>query len=139
MLVVYSNNEDTTIEWGNAPKRWSISPLGKVVSIEFYRGELETVCIALTERKTYADKESHTLDIQLAPDRSIISYGYSMIGRPPTGRLDDYEPTGNGDEMRTVPTDWCVDLIDNCKPMGDCTYKAIHVCHCVRVSLPVAA
>ena len=128
MLVVYMNGENTKVEWGNAPKRWDISPLGKVVSIEFYKGELEFVCIAWTNL-TPKPKELLTLNIQIAHDRSIISYGYSPTGAAPTGRLT----TGDGQ--------WSVDLIDTCKPMveGEGRYKAIHLCHCVRVSLPVAA
>lgn len=128
MLVVYMNGENTTVERGAAPKRWDISPLGKVVSIEFYKGELDIVCIALTNL-TAKPKEGETFSIQLASDRSIISYGYSPTGQAPTGRL----ATGDGQ--------WSVDLIDTCKPMveGEGRYKAIHLCHCVRVSLPVAA
>ena len=208
MLVVYMNGENTTVERGAAPKRWDISPLGKVVSIEFYKGELDIVCIALTNLAararetdplveklasneyesispqaltlddwiklavllykeefvslhpgiaastmvtriqsllvdaaigiedtefinmlTQGVKHGETFNIQLAPDRSIISYGYSPTGAAPTGRL----ATDNGQ--------WSVDLIDTCKPMVEDQgrYKAIHLCHCVRVSLPVAA
>ena len=128
MLVVYMNGENTTVGWGNAPKRWDISPLGKVVSIEFYKGELEFVCIAWTNL-TPKPEELLTLNIQIAHDRSIISYGYSPTGAAPTGRL----ATGDGQ--------WSVDLIDTCKPMVEDQgrYKAIHLCHCVKVSLPVAA
>ena len=128
MLVVYMNGENTTVERGNAPKRWDISPLGKVVSIEFYKGELDIVCIALTNL-TAKPKEDETFNIQLAHDRSIISYGYSPTGAAPTGRLT----TGDGQ--------WSIDLIDTCKPMieDQGRYNAIHLCHCVRVSLPVTA
>ena len=133
MLVVYMNGENTTVERGAAPKRWDISPLGKVVSIEFYKGELDIVCIALTNL-TAKPTEDETFNIQLGSDRSIISYGYSQTGAAPTGRLTT-------DEMFPVPTEWSVDLIDTCKPIIEDQghYKAIHLCHCVRVSLPVAA
>ena len=128
MLVVYMNGENTTVERGKAPKRWDISPLGKVVSIEFYKGELDIVCIALTNLAA-KPKEGETFSILLAPDRSIMSYGYSPTGTTPTKRLT----TGDGQ--------WSVDLIDTCKPMveGEGRYNAIHLCHCVRVSLPIAA
>ena len=128
MLVVYMNGENTTVERGNAPKRWDISPLGKIVSIEFYKGELDIVCIALTNLAA-EPTEGETFSIQIAHDRSIISYSYSPTGQAPTGRLT----TGDGQ--------WSVDLIDTCKPMveGEGRYNAIHLCHCVRVSLPVAA
>lgn len=128
MLVVYMNGENTTVERGNAPRRWDISPLGKVVSIEFYKGELDIVCIALTNL-TAKPTEDETFNIQIAHDKSILSYSYSPTGATPTGRLT----TGDGQ--------WSVDLIDTCKPMieGEGRYNAIHLCHCVRVSLPVAA
>ena len=128
MLVVYMNGENTTVKRGAAPKRWDISPLGKVVSIEFYKGELDIVCIALTNLAA-KPKEGETFNIQLASDRNIISYSYSPTGAAPTGRLT----TGDGQ--------WSVDLIDTCKPIveGEGRYNAIHLCHCVRVSLPVAA
>ena len=133
MLVVYMNGENTVVERGTAPKRWDISPLGKVVALEFYKGELDIVCIALTNLAARAT-EGETFNIQLAPDRSVISYGYSMTGAAPTGRLTT-------DEMFPVPTEWSVDLIDTCKPMAEDQgrFKAIHLCHCVRVSLPIAA
>lgn len=128
MLVVYMNGKNTTVERGAAPKRWDISPLGKVVALEFYKGELDIVCIALTNLAA-KHKDDKTFNIQLAPDLSVISYGYSMTGQAPTGRLT----TSNGQ--------WSVDLIDTCYPMieGEGRYNAIHLCHCVRVSLPIAA
>ena len=137
MLVVYMNGENTTVERGNAPKRWDISPLGKVVSIEFYKGELDIVCIALTNLAAKPE-EGETFNIQLAHDQSILSSGYSVTGKAPAGRLFDFDPT---DEMTPVPTEWTIDLVDTCKPIieDQGRYKAIHLCHCVRVSLPVAA
>ena len=137
MLVVYMNGENTTVERGNAPKRWDISPLGKVVSIEFYKGELDIVCIALTNLAA-KPKEGETFFIQLNPDKNIISYGYSANGSAPTGRVMNLIPAKDGTPMMT---NWSVDLIDTCKPMVEDQgrYKAIHLCHCVRVSLPVAA
>ena len=128
MLVVYMNGENTTVERGAAPKRWDISPLGKVVALEFYKGELDIVCIALTNLAA-KPKDDKTYNIRLAPDHSVISYGYSMTGQAPTGQMT----TGDGK--------WSIGLIDTCYPMieGEGRYKAIHLCHCVRVSLPVAA
>lgn len=139
MLVVYMSNEDSFIKSHDAPPLiGEICTLGAISSLEFYKGELEMICLALTEPKTYADSSSHTFDIQLKPDRSIIRYGWSMIGRPPTGRLDNYEPTGEDDGMRAIPSDWCVDKVDTCKPLETGTYKAVHICHCVKVDQPVA-
>ena len=137
MIVIYVSNKDAVVEFGNAPAVGDSSEVGAIASLEFYKGELEIVCLAMTEPLTH--EEGETFNVQITPDRSIISYGMSMIGQAPIGRLDDYEPTGNGDGMRPVPTDWCVDLVDTCKPMIEGIYKAVHICHCVRVSLPVAA
>lgn len=138
MLIVYLSNEDNFIQSHDAPPLiGETCSLGAIASLEFYKGELETVCLALTEPKTYADS-SHTFDIQLTPDRSIIKYGWSMIGRAPTGRLMNYEPTSHETLMRPVPSDWCVDRVDTCKPLETGTYKAVHICHCVKVDQPVA-
>lgn len=136
MLVVYLSNEKELIQWGNAPLVGDVSPVGAVASLEFYKGELETVCVALAAPITH--EEDETLNVKIAPDRSIINYGWSMIGRAPTGRLMNYEPTNHETLMRPVPSDWCVDRVDTCKPLETGTYQAVHFCHCVKVDLPVA-
>jgi hypothetical protein len=55
MLIVYLSNEDSFIKSQNAPPLiGEICTLGAIASLEFYKGELETVCLALTEPMTYA-------------------------------------------------------------------------------------
>jgi len=137
MFVAYLSKAGEFIQWRDTPPMiGEICTLGAIASLEFYKGELETVCVALIEPITHTDDE--TFDIQLKPDRSIINYGWSMVGRPPTGRLNNYEPTGDGDGMTAIPSNWCVDMVDTCTPLETGTYKAVHICHCVNVGQPVA-
>ena len=132
MFVVYLSNDGEVIQsHEQAPLVGEICTLGAIASLEFYKGELEVICLALTEPITHDDGE--TFYIQLKPDRSIITYGFSMIGQAPTGRLNNYEPTGDGDGMKAIPSNWCVDMIDARTPLETGTYKAIHICHCVNV------
>ena len=139
MLTVYFTSDSEVIKWGEAPNVGDLVPGSDqaIAAIEFYRGELENVCFArVADRTVYEDETFH---VEIAPDHSIIRYGWSMECKPPTGRLINYEPTSHETLMRPVASDWCVDMIDTCKPLETGTYKAIHICHCVRVSLPVAA
>jgi len=132
MFVAYIGKEGEFIQsHEQAPLVGEICTLGAISSVELYRGELETVCVAVCGEITHSDDE--TFDIQLKPDRSIINYGWSMIGRPPTGRLNNYEPTGDGDGMKATASNWRVDMVDTCTPLETGTYKAIHICHCVNV------
>ncbi|PZV09157.1 MAG: hypothetical protein DCF22_18925 [Leptolyngbya sp.] len=137
MLIVYLSNDGEAIEWGDAPSVGDASTVGTIASLEFYKGELETVCIAFAEPVIHDDEE--TFNVQIAPDHSVITYGFSMIGRPPTGRLMDYEPTGDGDGMKAIPSSWYVDTVDTCTPLETGTYKAVHLCHCVNVGQLAAA
>lgn len=144
MLIVYfwtANEVDQElIQWSDtAPSvgdkiPGTHQPVGKV---EFYRGELETVCLAIS-RPTYGDG-AHTFDVQLNPAHQVLGYGMSMEGKPTTGRLVNYEPTGHETLMRAVPTRWYVDQIETCKPVEAGSYKAIYLCFCVDAPLQQVA
>lgn len=139
MLVVYLTDE-TVIEWVDSVPtigdRFPDSDL-PIASIEVYQGELETVLLIASQPIEHEPTES--FDIQIAPDRSIIRNGWSMEGKPRTGRLVNYEPTNHETLMRAVPSRWYVDQIETCKPVEQGSYKAIYLCFCVDAPLSAAA
>ena len=53
MIVIYVSNKDAVVEFGNAPAVGDSSEVGAIASLEFYKGELEIVCLAMTEPLTH--------------------------------------------------------------------------------------
>jgi hypothetical protein len=143
MLIVYfwtaNNLDEELMQWSDiAPSVGDLipgtdQPVGKV---EFYRGDLETVCLAIS-RPVYGEGH-HSFNVQLRPDQTIIQYGMSMEAKPPTGRLMNYETTSHPTLMRPNPSNWVVSEVETCNPVATGSYKAIHICYCVDAPLPVA-
>jgi len=140
MLIIYFTSDSEQIQWADSAPFVGDRIPGTdqtINQVEVYRGEQETVYLALG-RETFGAGE-HTFDVQLRPDRSILNYGWSMVGKPPVGRLMDYEQTGHDTLMRPVPTRWYVDQIETCRPVSEGSYQAIYLCFCVDAPLVAAA
>ncbi|MDX2241398.1 MAG: hypothetical protein NW224_12000 [Leptolyngbyaceae cyanobacterium bins.302] len=141
MLVVYFTSNSEVIQWGEAPQVGDLIPGSDqaVGHLEFYQGELHTVCFARVSDRAIYGEGTETFEVRLNAVHQIINYGWSMEGKPTTGRLVDYEPTNHETLMRAVPTRWYVDQIETCKPVEQGSYKAIYLCFCVNAPLSIAA
>lgn len=125
----------------------------EVVAVEVYEAFPSQVYVAFVHPVGEAVPSSETwsralwlknypqrsFNIQLAPDRTMLGYGWSMDGIPKTGRLSRYEPTEHSTLMQEIPLAWVVDLIDTYKSVEGGTYSAIHVCNCLPAALPELA
>ncbi len=144
MLIAYfwteNEIEEELMQWSDlAPSVGELIPGTNqpILKVEMYQGESETVCLAISN-PTYGEGE-HTFHVQLNEQKNVITYGMSMIGKPPVGRLMNYETTGHPTLMRPVPSRWVVDLIETCQPVAGGSYKAVYLCYCVEAPLSIAA
>lgn len=120
----------------------------RVVEVEDYEGIAiahvapEGMVIPSRSKWTFeamkADYPDLSIDVQIH-DQTILGYGWSMEGRPTTGRLYEWRQIGDTDRGERVPLPWTVDHIKTYRPTSKGTYSAVHICHCKPVPEAVAA
>lgn len=165
MLVVYEAIKDELreleetdlIRFSEAPQIGQTLAIGSerrwsVVDVETYTRQDKTVYVAMIhpedaevpDRSTWAVREMQawsdnlSFDVQLW-QKSILGSGWSMEGIAPTGRLYGSKPTNHESLMERYARPWAIDIIETYRPMAGGSYTAVHVCHCVPVSLPELA
>jgi len=158
--------ESELIQFGSLPQLFDLVKMGsdpsgngeaaslwKVAHIETYHCADETLYLVMVSRAdlTVADRAEWTESVmkgdypnisfymQLSPERSVLTYGWSMEGKAPTGRLKSYSPVGEGTLMKAEPRPWIIDRTDAYSPVGAGIYTAIHLCWCSPVKVAIAA
>jgi len=144
--------ESELIQFGSLPNLLDVVKMGsdrdwQVVHIEPYYRAGEKLYVVMVSRAdlplanrsewtaSFMKQRSPNLsfNIQFSPERSILQYGYSMVGKAPTGQLKSYSPVGEGTRMKAELEPWMIDRTEAYSPNGAGIYAAIHLGWCSPV------